>query len=39
MGSLPDNIPVEIEAIFELANETENLVITESVKEIRVENE
>jgi len=39
MGSLPDNIPVEIEAIFELSNETEETAVIESVKEIRVENE
>jgi hypothetical protein len=39
MGSLPDNIPVEIEAVFELSNEAIEVVMTESVKEIRVENE
>jgi enamine deaminase RidA (YjgF/YER057c/UK114 family) len=39
MGSLPDNIPVEIEAIFELSYETEETAVIESVKEIRVENE
>jgi len=39
MGSLPDNIPVEIEAVFELSGETEKIVVTESVKEIRIENE
>lgn len=37
MGSLPDNIPVEIEAIFELSKEAAEIVITESVTEIRVE--
>jgi enamine deaminase RidA (YjgF/YER057c/UK114 family) len=37
MGSLPDNIPVEIEAIFELSNTESEIVITESVKEIKVE--
>ena len=39
MGSLPDNIPVEIEAVFKLSGETEKIVVTESVKEIRIENE
>lgn len=39
MGSLPDNIPVEIEAIFELSKEASEIVITESVTEIRIENE
>lgn len=39
MGSLPDNIPVEIEAVFELSNSDSEIVITESVKEIRIENE
>lgn len=39
MGSLPDNIPVEIEAVFELSNETENMVVSESIIEIHVENE
>jgi hypothetical protein len=34
---LPDNIPVEIEAIFELSNTESEIVITESVKEIKVE--
>ena len=29
VGSLPDNIPVEIEAIFELSNKTEEIVVTE----------
>ena len=37
MGSLPDNIPVEIEAIFELSKEAAEIVITESVTEIQVE--
>lgn len=37
MGSLPDNIPVEIEAVFELSKEAAEIVITESVTEIRVE--
>lgn len=39
MGSLPGNIPVEIEAIFELHNETAKMVITQSTTEIQVENE
>ena len=37
MGSLPDNIPVEIEAIFELSKEAAEIVITKSVTEIQVE--
>ena len=39
MGSLPGNIPVEIEAIFELHNEVPKTVITQSTTEIQVENE
>lgn len=39
MGSLPENIPVEIEAIFELANEASEMIITQSVTEIQVKNE
>ena len=39
MGSLPGNIPVEIEAIFELYNEGTKMVITQSTTEIHVENE
>ena len=39
MGSLPDNIPVEIEAIFELSNEGPEMIITQSVTEIQVKNE
>ena len=39
MGSLPDNIPVEIEAIFELSNEASEMIITQSVTEIQVKNE
>jgi enamine deaminase RidA (YjgF/YER057c/UK114 family) len=39
MGSLPGNIPVEIEAIFELHNEVPKMVITQSTTEIQVENE
>lgn len=39
MGSLPDNIPVEIEAIFELSNEGSEMIITQSVTEIQVKNE
>ena len=37
MGSLPGNIPVEIEAIFELFEDTEELVITKTVTEIEIE--
>ena len=37
MGSLPDNISVEIEAVFELAEESDEVVITESVTEIEIE--
>jgi enamine deaminase RidA (YjgF/YER057c/UK114 family) len=37
MGSLPDNIPVEIEAIFELADDEDEVVISESVTEIEIE--
>ena len=36
MGSLLDNIPVEIEAIFELSNEASEMIITQSVTEIQV---
>ena len=39
MGSLPDNIPVEIEAIFELSDEASEMIITQSVTEIQVSNE
>ncbi|MEO6843549.1 MAG: RidA family protein [Ginsengibacter sp.] len=39
MGSLPDNIPVEIEAIFELSNEASEMIIAQSVTEIQVNNE
>ncbi len=39
MGSLPGNIPVEIEAIFELHNEGAKMVITQSTTEIQLENE
>lgn len=39
MGSLPDNIPVEIEAIFELSGEASEMIITQSVTEIQVNNE
>jgi enamine deaminase RidA (YjgF/YER057c/UK114 family) len=38
MGSLPDNIPVEIEAVFELADDEDEISITESVTEIEIEN-
>jgi enamine deaminase RidA (YjgF/YER057c/UK114 family) len=37
MGSLPDNIPVEIEAVFELADDEDEISITESVTEIEIE--
>ncbi len=37
MGSLPDNIPVEIEAVFELSEDVDEVVITESVTEIEIE--
>ena len=37
MGSLPDNIPVEIEAIFELSEEEGKVVITQTVTEIEIE--
>ncbi len=37
MGSLPDNISVEIEAIFELYENADDVVITESVTEIEIE--
>lgn len=39
MGSLPDNIPVEIEAVFELHKSEEALVITETVTEIQIQDE
>ena len=39
MGSLPENIPVEIEAIFELSSEASEMIITQSVTEIQVKNE
>jgi len=38
MGSLPGNISVEIEAIFELADDTDEVVISKSVTEIEIEN-
>lgn len=37
MGSLPDNIPVEIEAVFELSGEAADIIITKT--EIKIENE
>jgi enamine deaminase RidA (YjgF/YER057c/UK114 family) len=37
MGSLPDNISVEIEAVFELADNEDEIVISESVTEIDIE--
>ncbi len=37
MGSLPDNISVEIEAVFELADNEDEMVISESVTEIAIE--
>jgi enamine deaminase RidA (YjgF/YER057c/UK114 family) len=37
MGSLPDNSPVEIEAVFELVNDQADIVITKT--EIKIENE
>ncbi len=37
MGSLPDNISVEIEAVFELAEIEDKVVITQSVTEIEIE--
>lgn len=37
MGSLPDNIPVEIEAMFELYEDANEIVITQSVTEISIE--
>lgn len=37
MGSLPDNISVEIEAIFELSDEQNEVVISQSVTEIEIE--
>lgn len=39
MGSLPDNIPVEIEAVFELHKGEEAFVITQTVTEIQIPNE
>ena len=39
MGSLPDNIPVEIEAVFELHKVEETMVITQTVTEIQIPNE
>ena len=38
MGSLPGNISVEIEAIFELADDTDEVIISKSVTEIEIEN-
>lgn len=37
MGSLPENIPVEIEAVFELSDEEDEMVISQSVTEIEIE--
>jgi len=37
MGSLPDNIPVEIEAVFELSENVDEVVFTQSVTEIEIE--
>ncbi len=37
MGSLPDNIPVEIEAVFELSVDVDEVVFTQSVTEIEIE--
>lgn len=37
MGSLPDNISVEIEAIFELSTDADEAVISQSVTEIEIE--
>lgn len=37
MGSLPGNIPVEIEAIFELSEDAGEIVFTKSVTEIEIE--
>src|SRR5665213_3228251 len=37
MGSLPDNIPVEIEAIFELAEDADEIVISQSITAIEIE--
>lgn len=37
MGSLPDNISVEIEAVFELDENADDVVITESITEIEIE--
>ncbi len=37
MGSLPGNIPVEIEAIFELSEDAGEIVFTQSVTEIEIE--
>ena len=39
MGSLPDNIPVEIEAVLELHKVEETMVITQTVTEIQIPNE
>lgn len=37
VGSLPNNIPVQIEAVFELFADEDEVVITESVTEIEIE--
>lgn len=37
LGSLPDNIPVEIEAIFELSDEHDEVIISHSVTKIEIE--
>src|SRR5665213_502679 len=39
MGSLPDNIPVELEAVFELHSIEEIMVTTQTVTEIQIPNE
>lgn len=36
MGSLPDNIPVEIEAVFELSEDADEIAITQSVTELEI---
>lgn len=37
MGSLPGNIPVEIEAVFELSEHAEEIVITKTVTKLEIE--
>ncbi|MEO8820278.1 MAG: RidA family protein [Ginsengibacter sp.] len=37
MGSLPGNIPVEIEAIFELSDDDDEMIISQSLTEIEIE--